>query len=117
LLEDVEALKESVRSEHNQTTEVNERTEEQLALARLIRRGADRDLVQSLKLVQDLTTKLSTAEENWNNLWNSIKSVADLLRSEEDNWKTWGRFVPLIPIRLCDFIKRAAQVCVKNTLA
>ena len=63
-----EALKESVRSEHNRAAEVNERTGEQLALARLIRRGADRDLVQALKSVQGLTAKLSTTEENWNNL-------------------------------------------------
>ena len=44
LSEDLEAMKETLRLEHNQAEQVKERVEEELALARLIRRGVDRDL-------------------------------------------------------------------------
>ena len=53
-----------VRSNHNKAEEVITRAEEELALAKLIRRGADRDLVQVQKTVEDLTGKLATATEN-----------------------------------------------------
>ena len=54
----------TVRSEHNRVEDVIERVEGELASAKLIRRGADRDLVQAKKSIEDLTAKLSTAEKN-----------------------------------------------------
>ena len=45
LLDDIEVMKVIVRSEHNRAEEVIERAEGELASAKLIRRGADRDLV------------------------------------------------------------------------
>ena len=53
-----------VRNNHNRTEEVITRAEEELALAKLIRRGADRDLVQVQKMVEVLIGKLATATEN-----------------------------------------------------
>ena len=64
LLDDIEVMKATVRSEHNRAEEVIERAEGELACAKLIRRGADRDLVQAKKSIEDLTAKLSTAEKN-----------------------------------------------------
>jgi hypothetical protein len=49
LSDDLEAMKATVLSEYNRAKEVTERVEEGLALARLIRHGADRDLVQAKK--------------------------------------------------------------------
>ena len=43
--------------------------------------------------------------------------MASLLRTSEDNGQTWGQFVPLIPVRLQSFVKRAAHICIKNVLA
>jgi hypothetical protein len=40
-----------------------------------------------------------------------------LLRTSEDDGKTWGEFIPLIPERLQSFVKDGVQVCVKNILA
>ena len=57
-------MKITVRNSHNRAEEVISRAEEELALAKLIRHGADRDLVQALKTIQDLTGKLATATEN-----------------------------------------------------
>ena len=53
-----------VRNSHNRAEEVITRTEEELALAKLIRRGVDKDLVQVQKTIEDLSSKLATATEN-----------------------------------------------------
>jgi ATP-dependent Lon protease len=44
LSEDLEAMKETLRLEHNRVEQVKECVKEELALARLIRCGVDRDL-------------------------------------------------------------------------
>jgi hypothetical protein len=72
-------MKATTQSEYIRVEEVTERVEEELALARLIRREADRDLVQAKKTIEDLSGKLATAVGNWNALWQSFWSVADLL--------------------------------------
>ena len=52
LSESIDEMKALVRSSHNKAEEVITQAEEELALARLIRRGADRDLVQAQKLLK-----------------------------------------------------------------
>ena len=47
------------RTSHNKAEEVIAQAEEELVLARLIRRGADKDLVQAQKTIEDLTGKLA----------------------------------------------------------
>jgi hypothetical protein len=47
----VKDLNESLRTQHNQVEEVIERTSEELVQAKLIKRGADRDLMQAMKMV------------------------------------------------------------------
>ena len=64
LSEGIEEMKILVRNSHNRAEEVITHAEEELALAKLIRRGADRDLVQVQKTIEDLTGKLATATEN-----------------------------------------------------
>ena len=51
-MEGIEEMKILVRSNHNKAEEVITHAEEELALAKLIRRGADRDLVQVQKLLK-----------------------------------------------------------------
>ena len=63
LSEGLEEMKTTARNSHNRAEEVITRAEE-LALAKLIRRGANRDLVQAQKTIEDLTGKLATAIEN-----------------------------------------------------
>jgi cellobiose-specific phosphotransferase system component IIA len=62
-------MKVMARSEYNQAEEVIEWAEEELALARLIRHGANRDLVQAKKTIEDLSGKLVMVVGNWNALW------------------------------------------------
>ncbi|XP_066329795.1 uncharacterized protein [Miscanthus floridulus] len=117
LSESIDEMKALVRSSHNRAEEVNTHAEEELALARLIRRGADRDLVQAQKTIEGLSGKLATATENWNALWKSFRSVADVLRTSADDGQSWAQFIPRIPTRFQEFAKRCAQVCTKNVLA
>ena len=64
LSEGLEEMKTTARNSHNRAEEVITRAEEELALAKLIRRGADRDLVQDQKTIQDLTGRLAMAIDN-----------------------------------------------------
>ena len=90
LSEGIEEMKTLARNNHNRAEEVITRAKEELVLAKLIRRGADRDLVQGQKTIQDLSGKLATATENWNTLWKSFRSVADLLRTPADDGQPWA---------------------------
>ena len=51
---EVKELNEALRTKHNQTEEVAEQVSEELAWAKLIKRGANRDLMQALKSVTDI---------------------------------------------------------------
>ena len=93
LLEGLEEMKTTVRNSHNRAEEVIAYAEEELALSKLIRCGADRDLVQAQKTIQDLSGKLAMATENWNTLWKSFRSVADLLRTPADDSQPWAQFI------------------------
>ena len=90
LSESIDEMKTLVRSSHNKAEEVITRAEEELALAKLIRRGADRDLVQAQKTIEDLSGKLATATENWKALWKSFRSVAYALRTPADDGQSWA---------------------------
>ena len=64
LSDGIKEMKTLVRTNHNKAEEVITRAEEELVLAKLIRRGADRDLVQAQKTIEVLTSKLAMATEN-----------------------------------------------------
>ena len=99
LSEGIEEMKVLVRNNYNRAEEVITRAEEELALAKLIRRGADRDLVQAQKTVEVLTGKLAMATTNWNVLWKSFRSVAGLLRTSADDGQSWAQFIPQVLTR------------------
>jgi len=90
-------MKTLVHTNHNRAEEVITRAKEELALAKLIRRGADRDLVLVQKTVEVLTGKLATATEKWNALWKSFRSVVDLLWTPADDGQAWAQFIPQVP--------------------
>ena len=110
-------MKTTARNSHNRAEEVISYAEEELTLAKLIRRGANRDLVQAQKTIQDLSGKLATATESWNTLWKSFQSVADLLRTPADDGHSWAQFIPQVPTRFQEFMKRCARLCTRNVLA
>ena len=64
LSDGIEEMKTLVHTSHNKAEEVITHAEEELALAKLIRRRADRDLVEAQKTIEDLSGRLATATEN-----------------------------------------------------
>jgi len=64
LSEGVEEMKTLVHTSHNKAEEVITHAEEELVLAKLIRHGADRDLMQAQKTIEDLSGRLAMAIEN-----------------------------------------------------
>jgi hypothetical protein len=77
-----------VHNNHNRDEVVITHAEEELALAKLIRRGADRDHVQGMKTIEDLSQKLAISNQWFATLWKSFKTIAKLLRTFEDDGKT-----------------------------
>jgi hypothetical protein len=100
LLTDIEDMKVSVQSSYNRFEEVKTHAKEELARAQLIRLGADRDLVQGMKTIEDLSKRLATSDQQFATLWKSFKTIVKLLWTSKDDGKTWGEFIPLIPKRL-----------------
>ena len=97
LSEGIEEMNTLIRTNHNKAEEIITRAKEELALAKLIRRGADRDLMQAQKTIQDLIGRLATTTDNWNALWKSFRSVASLLRTPVDDGQSWAQFIPQVP--------------------
>jgi hypothetical protein len=58
----VEEMKILVHNNLNRAEEVITHAEEELVLAKLIRHGADRDLVQGMKTIEDLSKKLAVTD-------------------------------------------------------
>jgi hypothetical protein len=81
-------MKISVRSNHNRAKKVKACAEEELAHAQLIRLSADRDLVQGMKTIEDLSKKLATSDQRFMTLWKSFKTIVKLLRTFEDDGRT-----------------------------
>jgi hypothetical protein len=104
-LNDVEDMKISVWSNHSRAKEVKARAKEELAHAQLIRLGADCDLMQGMKTIEDLSKKLAISDQRFATLWKSFKTIVKLLRTSEDDGRTWGDFILPIPERLQSFVK------------
>ena len=80
----------TLQVEFNRADEVTTRAEEELALTKLIRQGADRDLVQAKKTIKDLSGKLTVSHQRFSTLWKSFKSIAKLLWTPEDDRSSWA---------------------------
>jgi hypothetical protein len=77
-----------VRSNHNRAEEVKAHAKEELARAQLIRLGADWDLMQGMKTIDDLSKKLAVSDQRFATLWKSFKTIAKLLQTPEDDGRT-----------------------------
>jgi hypothetical protein len=107
----------TLRSKHNEPEEGTERASEELACAKLIRRGADQDLVRALKSVKDLTIELEATRKENNDLWSAMHHVANLIRVPEDVGKSWVQFFLVIPECFNAYVKTVVKACVRSVLA
>ena len=114
---EVKGLNEALRTKHNQTKEVTERPSEELAQAKLLKRGADGDLMQALKSVTDIKAHQERAQLERNMLWEAMKPLALLFRRPKDGEKGWVDIVKEIPNRFESYVRGATKVCVRNVLS
>jgi hypothetical protein len=70
-----------------------------------------------MKTIDDLSKKMAISDQWFATLWKIFKTVAKLLWTPKDDGRTWGDFIPLIPVRLQGFVKKGVQTCIKNVLA
>ena len=81
-LKDREAMTDTLRTSQNQAESIStladlklKETQDILAQAKLIRSGADRDLVQAMKSVQDLQGKLKAAHDQFRALYAAVAPI------------------------------------------
>ena len=81
-LKDREAMTDTLRTSQNQAESVStladsklKETQDILAQAKLIRSGADRDLVQAIKSVRDLQAKLKATHEQFRALYAAVAPI------------------------------------------
>ena len=43
--------------------------------------------------------------------------MADLLRTPADDGQPWAQFIPRVPTRFQEFVKRCTRLCTRNVLA
>jgi hypothetical protein len=59
-----------------------------------------------MKTIDDLSKKLAVSDQWFATLWKSFKTIVKLLQTSEDDGRTLGDFIPLIPVRLQSFVKK-----------
>lgn len=106
-----------VKVEHNRAEEVTTHSEEVIDAARMIRRGADRDLLQAQVSIRDLTRRAEKAESRFAIAWGAFEKVAKVVKTRADSGKPWTEFFPNVPERFCSFIEVYACASLRNTLA
>jgi hypothetical protein len=89
---------------------------EELARAKLIKRGADRDLMQAMKTVTDVQAQLERVQGKWNMLWDTVKPLVLLFRRLEDGERRWVDIVRDIPNRFESYVQGATKICIHNVL-
>ena len=109
-------LTKAPRTKHNQTKEVTEQESEELARAKLIKRGTDRDLMQALKSVTDMKAQLERAQSEHNTLWEAMKPLALLFHTPEDGERRWVYIVKQIPSHFEGYVHGATKVHIRNVL-
>ena len=67
------------------------------AQAKLIRSGADRDLVQAMKSVQDLQAKPTASQNQFHAFYDAVTPILASICHREDRELGLGGLIPLIP--------------------
>ena len=99
----------TLRTSQNQAESVStlldsklKETQDILAQAKLIRSGADRDLVQAMKSVQDLQAKLKAAHEQFRALYATVSPIIASVCRLEDRDLGLGGIILVLSSRFYD---------------
>ena len=133
-----EEMVNTLRTSQNQAESVSSSSDIKLkeaqdlfAQAKLIRSGADRDLVQALKSVQDLQeklaaahdqfralqTKLTGAQDQFRALYEAVKPIIAAVCHQEDFAQGLRGIIPVLSTRFFEFVKGGFYRCVNNVIS
>ncbi|CAD6256538.1 unnamed protein product [Miscanthus lutarioriparius] len=84
--------------------------------AKLIREGADRDLLQALKTTRQQEENLAAVKTELKDLQEAVESTLDLIPEEEDGEASLLERAKIAPGRLMQYVKDMAKAIVKSLL-
>ena len=123
-LKDREAMTDALRTSQNQAESVStltysklKETQDILAQAKLIRSGADRDLVQAIKSIRDLQVKLKATHEQFRALYAVVAPIIASVCRLEDRDLGLGGIIPVLSSRFYDFVKGGFHRCINNVVS
>lgn len=82
-----------------------------------MRSRADHDLIQAMKSVQELQTKLEASQNQFKPLYNAFLPILASIGQRGDNQMYLGDLIPLIPSWFYDFVRNGFRRCVNNVVA
>ena len=123
-LKDREAMTDALRTSQNQVESVSTLADLKLqeaqylfAQAKLMRAGADRDLVQAIKSIKDLHAKLKAAHEKFQALYAAVAPIIASVCQREDRDLGLGGIIPVLSSRFYDFVKGGFHRCINNVVS
>jgi len=123
-LKDRKAIIDTLRTSQNQAESVStltdsklKETQDILAQAKLIRSGADRDLVQAIKSVRDLQAKLKATHEQFRALYAAVAPIIASVCRREDRDLGLGGIIPVLSSRFYDFVRGGFHRCINNVVS
>jgi hypothetical protein len=117
LANDLKVLNEVARTRRNDLVEATEWAKADLAQAKLIRQGADCDLMQAMETINTQKTLIEDALKENFELCVGIQLVINLVRLSKDMGKTWAEFFPSLLGRFDNYVRMASNLVVWSVLA
>lgn len=121
---DLDDMKATLRASENNAASVRALADSRcadadhrLALAKELRRDADRDVFQALDSVRNLQGQLEAANAKFEALWNSMKYILGFISEDGDETMNLGEYIPLIPARFYGFLKDSYHNVVSRVLS
>jgi len=87
------------------------------AQVNLMRAGADHDIVQAMKSVQDLQGRLKAAHDQFQALYASVSPIIASVCRLEDRDLGLGGIIPVLSSRFYDFVKGVFHRCINNVVS
>ena len=119
-----EELLNTVRTSENQAESVSALADSKLKeaqdlfdQARLIRSGADRDLIQALKSVQELQGRLASAQDQFRLLYEAVLPIISAVCRPEDTNQGLRGIMPVLSTRFFNFVRGGFRRCINEIVS
>ena len=117
-------MTDTLRTSQNQARSVSTLADSKLkeaqdifAQANLMRSGADRDIVQAMKSVQDLQGRQKAAHNQFQALYATVTPIIASVCRLEDRDLGLGGIIPVLSSRFYDFVNSGFHRCINNVVS